>query len=295
MRQYRNVSTKAINIYQWIFSIFGLTLPPILKQRNLKTWKYYMLFIVYLLYCTILICIVIYAAYVYYIFVTMVSERIPIDSITKILGYTHNFVTTIIQFYMELKTFWNNGDIKKILQDIEQLEYDTVLQSNEHWKKTTLKWKLLRVSGSSMVFMFGVLIYGNYFQLSNAVTFGMRVITLFMLMSMQLKCIEYGVYIQLVYEYLDCLSRNLVNLIEDMEEYTQSTERNLNWTLLQQLANNQIHFNRVVSLANNISHYFAYPLLMVFYYNCEAILVTVSWSYVRYAIELEEGYFMGKF
>ncbi|KNC32871.1 putative gustatory receptor 98b [Lucilia cuprina] len=106
----------------------------------------------------------------------------------------------------------------------------------------------------------------------------------FLMMSLQLKSLEYGIYLQIIYIFLKHLLRNIKELKENIAKEPNrrvSLARIYSKTLKQ----NQIDLMEIWTLANKLEQYFAWPILLLFFYNGIDILTTTSWAYVQYVYE----------
>uniref|UniRef100_A0A1I8NR08 Gustatory receptor n=1 Tax=Stomoxys calcitrans TaxID=35570 RepID=A0A1I8NR08_STOCA len=282
-KQSVSIYLKFINIYQWIFSIFGLTVPPPLLQGNLNRWIHSLLFLLYMGYCLLLIAMALNMALIHHVAIENVNRQYQLDATTRILSYSQNILLVAGQISMEFMALGNYKKLGRLHMMIKELEYNMKSLCNGNFRANPLKWKLLRISGLSWLILVGVMLNLNNTLTSEFANMEFRIAVLFFMAAVQVKFIEFGVYIQLVYEFLLHVHRQLVYLIAQIDKacQLQFTEENPSWPFVQKLMKIQMILNGIVLLVNKLLDYFSWPLLFVIIYNGEALLNVVNLAYLR--------------
>lgn len=275
-----SVYIKSINIYQWIFSVFGLNLPPQLLKAVRRNSINSLLITFYLTYCILIVVFAIGISHIHHVIITNKSEISKVDVLSKLLTYTQNILLVSVQILLEIKTLRNYRDLRNILNLIAYLEDSMTVQYKSYFKKSLLKWKLLSITGLNLILLTVFVISLNYIMILGTITIEFRLGILFLMSSLQVKCMEYGMYVQLIYEFMSCLCQTLARIIEEIEDVPLSTLHSSQQTLVQQLMHNQLLLNRILLLVSSLSKYFACSMLMIFFYNAEAILNIVNSAYI---------------
>lgn len=208
---------KTIKIYQWIFSIFGLQLPPILMNHHRKSYKYFIIFCLYFLYSLLLIILVIYSAYSHNCIIYLYTSKYELDDMTKILSVIQNYTLAVVQLIIEVKTFWSQRQLKEILCLIDKLEKEIKAISQDLYKEPSI-WKgLLKNSGLYIMVFSLIVIYINYFIISDIMDVRIKAFMLLASAAIQMKCLEYGIFVQLILQFIIMLKRSLKDLKFNMD------------------------------------------------------------------------------
>uniref|UniRef100_A0A1I8MW65 Gustatory receptor n=1 Tax=Musca domestica TaxID=7370 RepID=A0A1I8MW65_MUSDO len=242
------------------------------------------MFGIYLIYCILLAILALYTSHVHHQFILNNSVQYDLDVITKILSYAQNFLLVGVQIFIEIKTFFNGNTLRDLLELLADLEHELDEQCQDLFTKSSLKWKLLKISGLSFMTLVGLLLYLGQFLTQDTMDIPFRIGILFFMAAMQMKCIEYTVYLQVVYEFLEALWRNLVMIIEKIEHQPS------NFEMINRLLKNQLILNRILFFVNRLGEYFAWPMLMVFFYNGEAVLNIFNSAYIKHLNQKQDEY-----
>lgn len=113
-------------------------------------------------------------------------------------------------------------------------------------------------------------------EMSNLV----RVIFSVFVVTIQVKCVEYGVYLQLIRDLIEALGESLKSLKIQLENSKCFPHQRVPWSLWKQLLRNQQNLNNILNLIDRINLYFAGPIFIIFYLNGITILNTINWAYV---------------
>lgn len=218
--------SNIIKFYQWIFTIFGLNLPTSLYYGDIQPLKKYLLFVCYLFYSILQIIIAVYITYTHNILVNAAVIKHQLDSITRLLSYIHNATVVILKGSIVMNMFMKHQELVQILNLIRQLERE-IIPPDTSYRGDTGKWKLFKLSGPWLIFLVTVLIYLNYFVIAPTMIISLKIIIIICIAFMQVKCIEYAVYIQMVYFFIDSVRKSLLYLKFQMEFFPRSDNQTM--------------------------------------------------------------------
>lgn len=287
---------KIIQIYQWIFCIFGLSLPPTLYKGNVNRFKRYLIFIIYIVYCIILFCLTLYTNHIHNKLALIRIRSTQIDCITITLSYSHNVALIIVNGFMEFTTIWRYPDVVGIMNLIEIMDNECSRPESFIIKGKYFKSKLFRNFGIWLVVWCMLFMYATYcITGGNLMDVAIKIIISFFVLTVQIKCIEYALYLQIVHEFIDRARKSLKNLKTQLENKPTSRDDNIPWHFIKQLKHNQQYLSRLWFLANEINKYFAGPILLLFYNNGIAILYTFNWAYLSSLFESNHINLFSKF
>lgn len=285
---------QATFIFQWIFSIMGINLPPLLyycpNGCNKKFITY--LWFCFGIYTLFLIVLVIWIVYVNNVIVDYVIFSNDLDSITSVLSMGVNIIVAFVQIIAQLVAVFKHNSLKMILTRIAQLERDILSYFREYQLQedqefyTNFQRRYQQFSrvivirfGLFSIFFSITMCYVNYHLVANIMELQYKILTLILTLALQLKSVEYCIIVQIINELLRSLQISLRHLKLQMAKL----ERNSIMLKFYhgQLMSNQYLLNRIWFLAKNIEEYFAVPMLVLYLFNGIAITHTINWSYVR--------------
>ncbi|KAM7347160.1 putative gustatory receptor 98b [Cochliomyia hominivorax] len=280
--------------FQWIFSIMGINLPPLLyylkndsKKNLINCLKFG-----YLLYACCLIALVIWIVYINNVVVDYVVFSNDLDSITSVLSISINIIVAFVQVIAQTVAIIKRQYLQMIFIRIAQLEKDILLYYREYQWFTddelyySLQQRCQKFSRFIIIrfglfcVLFGIGIsYVNYHLVATIMDLQDKIITLFYILALQFKSVEYCIIIQIVDELLGSLQNSLKQIKWEMAKIER---KSIMVTFFhEKLMANQFLLNRVWFLITKIEEYFAIPMLMLYLYNGIAITHTINWSYVR--------------
>ncbi|XP_061392666.1 putative gustatory receptor 98c [Musca vetustissima] len=98
----------------------------------------------------------------------------------------------------------------------------------------------------------------------------------FFLAALQMKCVEYMIYLQIIYDIIHRIHLNLENIPKDTIGC---------WSIVQRLIKCQQQLNKTWFLVERLDRYFAAPIFLLFLHNGLCIVYTVNWAYLRIIYE----------
>lgn len=293
-----SILLKELKVYQWIFSLFGLNFPPVLLYNLKKDFKYYIILVIYFIYSIILICFVFWAAYVHNIIVKDATDFFHLDSMTEILTYIQNIGMFLLQLLMEYKTWFRKEKLKEILFFIQKLELQMLNICPVIFKQQKLRIRLFLSTGLSLIILISLLVMFNYYLVAGNMNLNARILVIFFLMSVHIKFLEYGCYIQIIYEYLIMLRNSLICLQEECNQekfnWKMPRDSSLKTYYWETLKSNRLALLEFWYLVYKLEKYFGGSLFLLIFFNGIVILCTVSWAYVQYLYAIDSMYQIGK-
>lgn len=274
---------KTLKPYQWIFAIFGLNLPPFLLSQKEKDLKYQAFHLLYLFYTVLLIILAVWCSHDHIVLVMNATSKYDLDGLTKLSAHIQSVLIVILQLQTIYKIWFNSQTLKNILQTIENME----TKSPFHLREQQLLRRLLSRTGLCIIVLSVLLFYLNFQLIVQNMFLPLRLANIFSLMSVQLKSLEYGIYVQVIYEFLEQLFKSLKNLKEKIDKESWKRLEPLSFYYVKGLKQNQLLLLEINSLVEKLEQYFAWPILMLFFFNGLSILCTVNWGYVRYTYETQ--------
>ncbi|XP_023298656.2 putative gustatory receptor 98b [Lucilia cuprina] len=284
-----SILLKELKVYQWIFSIFGLNLPPFLIYRSQKDFKYYFVLLIYIVYCLILISTAMWAAHSHNDIVKKGTLRYNLDFMTALVSYIQNVAMAGLQLLFEFKCCCCYHKFCEILLSIRKLERNIFTMCPVILKKQPLRRCLMMTTAPGLFILVSFLIYFNVMLIGIDLELKYKFLAAMFLMTIQIKFLEYGIYVQLIYEYLSMLLESLRCLKENVNNSAER-KQSLDWSFCKYFKQNQACLQETWFLVYRLEQYFAWPVLLLFLYNGIIILCTVSWGYVRYTYETEFVY-----
>ncbi|XP_037809733.1 putative gustatory receptor 98b [Lucilia sericata] len=288
-----SILLKELRIYQCIFSVFGLNLPPFLIYRSHKGVKYYFVLITYIMYSLILLAAAIWAAHRHNYIVKKAALRYNLDVMTEYVTYIQNVAMAGLQLLFEFKSCCCCHKLCEILLSIRKLELKMLTMCPAILKEQALKRRLMMTTAPGLFLSVSFLIYFNSMLLGGDLELKNKLLAVIFLMTIQIKFLEFGSYVQLIYEYLSMLLKSLRCLKEKVTN-TTARKKPLEWYFWKTLKQNQASLIEIWLLVYKLEQYFAWPILLLFLYNGIIILCTVSWAYVRYIYETNPVYQISK-
>ena len=274
---------KNLKVYQWFFAIYGLNLPPFLIYRKKKDLKYYGFYLLYLLYNMLLIILVIWSMNGHIVLVIVSSVRNSFDRMTTLSAHCQNVLIVIMQIQMIFKVWFASQNLENILKTIENIE----TKSPFHVTEQQFARRLLSRTGLCLIILSFLIFYLNFQLIAMDMALGLRLGNILFLISVQMKSLEYTIYMNVIYEFLEYLLKNLKSLKERIDKEPLKRIYHLEYHYVKSLKQNQLLLLEICLLVDKLEQYFACPILTLFFFNGISVLCTVNWGYVRYIYETE--------
>ncbi|XP_065365704.1 putative gustatory receptor 98b [Calliphora vicina] len=193
-----------------------------------------------------------------------------------------------LQILMEYKSCCCHHKLLEIMQLINKLEQNMLEICPVMFKDQKLRKRLMLTTGLCLFIMVSFLIYLHYILVATDLPQIHKLLVVFFSMTVQMKFLEYGIYVQLIFEYLLMLMKSLECLKGKVEN--EDRQEPLAGYYQQTLRKNQVSLLEVWFLVYKLEQYFAWPILLLFFHNGIVILCTVSWAYVHCLYETDSVY-----
>lgn len=275
---YNSTLVRSLKCYQWIFSLMCLSAPPpIIYAKDKNSFTHYACFLIYIIYTIALATIAIYTTFEHNAIVEKSVIPWDLDAITVITSLLH-FVCLMATFiWIQLKSFLGLPQLREIIAIIAELEQQLNRQCPQMCCNRKYNRRILLTSGLSLLILICVTMYTNYYLIANTLHFKVKIFVLFFIVCLEAKFLEFGLYIQAIYLFLETLYDSLKAL------YAQQPDNCL--VRLNKLIKIQMTLNQVWLFSKKLENYFAISILLIFLFNALTVLTTVNWAYVRSIIE----------
>ncbi|XP_030369391.1 putative gustatory receptor 98b [Scaptodrosophila lebanonensis] len=266
--------------YLQLCSVLTLTLPP--NFHTLSEQRRRRLLSIFACYTLLILAIGGYVTYINILGVYFEIKLYKLEEFTNVLGVMHSIFYTILLAAIHLNMLLQYRRLGSLYVDIAQVERD-IFKATQPYKDFTsvlsFRWRLALNSGLLMVFLVVTYSYILVPLLAKSFTLHEQILTVFILGLLQLKCVEYCVFVQLIQELILSLKRQLQQLQREMEDCGE------NDALLQALCSalrlNQLLLLRVWALVGELEAYFMLPMVLLFFSNGATIFYTVNWVYIQ--------------
>ncbi|XP_073834623.1 putative gustatory receptor 98c isoform X2 [Musca autumnalis] len=251
-----------IQFYQWIFTIFGINLPPDFYREFNDSLKRKLLLSFYTLYCVVLFTMAVLTTHTHNNIVEGAIHRHKLDSITQIISYLHHGCIVLFFGCIEIKALMKNNELKEIFNLMLDLENEIPFEYFEIKRMLSLKWKLLRNTGLWIIFLLSATAYLSY-----------------VIIAWDMPTFVYDL-INRIWESLENLQLKL-----EFKKRLKVEDSQFSSCTLQQLIKYQQQLNKTWFLIVKIDSYFAEPIFCLFINNGLCIIYTVNWAYLRIIYE----------
>ncbi|EDV95025.1 GH24967 [Drosophila grimshawi] len=265
--------------YLQLFSLFTLMPPPSIYERNSDHRRRQLLIFVFGCYTC---CVLLLGLYVSYVNTTMLNAEIlllAVGDFTSNMGLLQIVLYTILPAITHVCILIHFGRLARIYVEITALELDIDAASQYFGgqrQRYYLQKHLAIVVGLWLIFLFLALPRTTMSQL------GMKwrdnILTELIMLVMQLKSVEYTLFVLLVRELLLRLRHSLIQL---KQELTVCEGRALLQALCAALRRNKQLMSRIWRLVGELEVYFMLPMMLLFLYNCFSMLHIVNWVYIQ--------------
>lgn len=283
---------RATFIFQWIFSIIGISLPPCLNYNlDLTRKQLQLMWFGYSLYTVIQTILVCWVVYVNNVVVDAAVHNYDLDSITSVLSISINIIVAIVQIITQLMAFVKLNCLAIIYKRIAQLENDILLYIRQYqwlqndefhmqfYKKCQQFPSRILIRFGLFTFVYGLLMCSiNYYLVANNMSIIQKLLTIISSLSLQMKSIEYSIILQIINVFLESLHSSLLHM--KCEIVKNEGKYFMIRFFHRKLMANQCLLHRVWLLVTNVEDYFSIPLLSLYLYNGIVITHTINWLYV---------------
>ncbi|XP_017041591.1 putative gustatory receptor 98d [Drosophila ficusphila] len=267
--------------YLQVLSVFGLTPPPLIFDRTLSSKLKCYLITGYACFSFVIILIVIYECYANIGALQLHIKQFHAEDFSKVMGKIQKILVVVMAMGNQLNMLLNFRRLKIIYEDIADLELDIEEVSagfTEKRKWLSFRYRLAICIGLWMVLLVDLAPRLIVVGLAPFLTSTNRFLTEIILLMLQLKSLEYCIFVFLIYEMILRVRHILLQILSEVKACNCNTRiQELCVTLKQ----NQLLVGRIWKLVGEIGIYFTLSMTLLFLYNGLTILHFVNWSIIK--------------
>ncbi|XP_017082809.1 putative gustatory receptor 98d [Drosophila eugracilis] len=269
--------------YLQVFSVFGLTPPPILFDKTLDKRQQRYFKAAYICFAFTILLVVIYECYVNIMALQLHLYQFHVEDFSNVMGRTAKIIVVAMIICNQLNMVVNFRRLGEIYEDIADLEAEIedisrCFNGKRHWCTFRLRlavsiglWIAFLVKLAPPLILIGL---GPFLHWAN------KFLTEVILLMLQLKGPEYCLFVLLVYELI-LRVRHILEEIQVELEICHSSERIQE--LCVTLKRNQLLLGQIWRLVGEIGIYFTLSMTLLFLYNGLTILHIINWMLIKYA------------
>ncbi|EDW24055.1 GL23926 [Drosophila persimilis] len=267
--------------YLQIFSVFALTPPPNFFDRTTNRRLRRFLIVGYGFYSLILLGVLICMSYVNVLALNAEIEQFKLEDFTRAMGRVQKVVLASMGIVIHLNMLLNYRRLGHIYEDIADLEMEIDDASQCFGGQpghNSFRYRLATNCGLWLVALVGLMPRFTIEAMGPFVSWPSKILSELVLIMLQLKCLEYCVFVVMVYELVLRLRHTLRQLQVELADCNQ---RDMLQALCVALRRNQQLLGRVWRLVGELEKYFTLPMMFLFLFNGLTILHVVNWAYIN--------------
>ncbi|XP_049317180.1 putative gustatory receptor 98b [Bactrocera dorsalis] len=280
-----SILVVAIRPYLWVPTFFANLLPPYYILRTTSTNRQLLLFltrIIFALYILLQVAISFWIAYTNRYFLIHYVRRNSLDSKTFIMTSGIIIVQITVQLVILTQALTGHQLLRSILINVVQLELDIRKSCTAMYSLCAIRWRLFLHVGIWILATCTFEVYVSYEMFPAEYTPLIYMLSIFGVVLIQMKGIEYCISVQMIQELLNLVQHQLIYL---KRELVRCERMELRCSLFAELQANQKLLARVWDLLNQVERYFCIPLCMLFFYNGYLIIQTIHWGYINFELD----------
>ncbi|KAH8363625.1 hypothetical protein KR084_012389, partial [Drosophila pseudotakahashii] len=267
--------------YLQVFSLFGLTPPPVFFTRTLYIRRRGYLIAGYSFYLLAILLMVIYECYANILALQRDIHQFHAEDFSRVMGRTQKILMVAMAACNQMNMLLNFRRLRRIYEDIADLEHEmdnafTGSNKRRHW--WSFRLRLALSLGLWIVTLLGLMPYVTLGRQGPRFHFTNEVLTEIILIMQQLKGPEFCLFVLLTYELI-LRGRHILEEIHCELEDCNCQERIKE--LCVTLKRNQLLVGRIWSLVGEIGQYFTVSMTLLFLYNGLTILHIVNWAITK--------------
>ncbi|XP_016984023.1 putative gustatory receptor 98c [Drosophila rhopaloa] len=287
METHRSRLLTTARPYLQVFSVFGLTPPPLLFSRTMQKRRRWCLMAGYGCFAFGSLLVVIYECYENIVALHQDVHQFHVEDFSKVMGRTQKVLIVAMAFCNQLNILLNYRRLGRIYEDIADLEIEIDnawmgFSGRRYW--WSLRFRLAFAVGLWMVLLVAFI---PRFTLRRPGSFNWAYIipTQIILIILQLKGPEYCLFVLLIYELILRVRHVLDQIHVELKECEC---RDRIQELCVALKRNQLQVGRIWRLVSEIGSYFTLSMPLLILYNGLTILHVVNWALIR-SIDPNDG------
>ncbi|KAH8288749.1 hypothetical protein KR054_009290, partial [Drosophila jambulina] len=267
--------------YLQLLSVLALTPPPMFFESTSNLRLMRNLKLGYCCFASGVLVLVSYECYVNIVFLQMELDLFHVEDFSKVMGNTHKGLVLVMAIGNHLNMLLNYRRLGGIYEDIAKLEadIDTAAEGFGGQRRCwSFRFRLAIFVGLWMVLLVALIPPLSYGRMSLFATSTDKFISEIVLIMLQFKGPEYGVFVILVYELILRVRHTLRQVNQELEDCDC---RDRLQELCVALKRNQLLAGRIWRLVGELGSYFTLTMMLLFLYNGLTILQVVNWAIIK--------------
>ncbi|EDW68279.1 putative gustatory receptor 98b [Drosophila virilis] len=267
--------------YLQFFSLVTLIPPPSSYARDSDLCRRRLLIFAFGCYSCCVLLLGMYVTYVNIITLNFEIRILEVEDFTSALGIVQKIFYTILLAIIHVNMLICFRRLGHIYMNIAALELDlddASLSFGGLVKRTRFRQRLAHVIGLWIMFLLLAFPIITVPVMTEYMSWRNKILTEFLLLVLQLKGVEYVLFVVIVQELLLRLRHTLIYLQQELADCNQ---RVLLQALCLALLRNKQLMARVWKLVGELEAYYLLPMLCLFLYNGLAMLHIVNWAYIQ--------------
>ncbi|XP_017008952.2 putative gustatory receptor 98d [Drosophila takahashii] len=281
MEAHRSRLLTTARPYLQVFSIFGLTPPPVFFTRTLHIRRRGYFIAGNSCYLLAILSVVIYECYANIIALQRDIHQFHAEDFSKVMGRTQKFLMVAMATCNQINMLLNFRRLRRIYEEIADLEHEmdkVFIGSIKQRPWWSFRFRLGLSVGLWIVTLVGFMPHVTLGRQGTRFHWTNEILTEIILIMQQLKGPEFCLFVLLVYELI-LRGRHILEEIHS--ELEDCNCRNRIQELCVTLKRNQLLVGRIWSLVEEIGKYFNVSMMLLFLYNGLTILHIVNWAITK--------------
>ncbi|XP_016993489.2 putative gustatory receptor 98b isoform X3 [Drosophila takahashii] len=267
--------------YLQIFSVLALAPPPqSFGNTSHKRLRCYLMG-GYVCYAASIIVLVLVVSYLNIVAINEEVLDYNVGDFTRVMGNIQKSLYSLMAIANHLNMLFNYRRLAGIYEDIASLEkeIDQASQCFGGQKQLlSFRFRLAFTVGLWMTLLVGLMPRFTLLAMGPYVSWPSKILTEFVTIMQQLKCLEYCVFVLMVHELLLRLRHTLLQLQAELEDCNR---QDMLQAVCVALKRNQLLLGRIWRLEGELCSYFSLPMILLFIFNGLTILHVINWAYIN--------------
>ncbi|KAL7731215.1 hypothetical protein ACLKA6_014402 [Drosophila palustris] len=267
--------------YLQLLSLLSLTPPPSSYERNPRSRQWKLMMLIFSCYACCITLLTVYVSYGSILILQVELEEAMVEDFSYALGLAQKILLMILQGAYSVNMLIFYQKLGRIYWEISSLELDIdaafQLFGNQR-KRSKFRVYLFTHIGLWTIFLLSVFPRLTFPLMTDFMIWHNKVLSVFVLLVVQFKSLEYTLFVMLIHELLLRLRHKLIQL---QQELTVCEQHDLLQALVQAIRKNKNLHGRIWKLVGEVEGYFMLPMLMLFLYNLVCMLHVVNWAFIQ--------------
>ncbi|XP_043651440.1 putative gustatory receptor 98d [Drosophila teissieri] len=267
--------------YLQVLALFGLTPPPVFFTRTLRRRRRGLFIAVYGCFIVSISLVVCYECYANIVALQKEVRQFHADDFSKVMGKIQKVLVLVIATCYQLNMLLNCRRLGRIYEGIAALELDVDNASKDFTARRywwSFRFRLALCIGLWMVLTIGLVPRLTLRRLAFYLHWANKLVTEVILIMLQLKSLEYCLFVLLIYELILRVRHHLKQIHEELQDCSC---RNRIQELCVALKTNQLLVGRIWEEVGEIGSYFSLSMALLFFFNGLTIVHVVNWGLIK--------------